>query len=262
VRRVVRLEPPYLVSIFLVLVLTLVASLIPQFKGTTDGLMDPWRIAAHLFYLIPLTGYEWLQPVYWTLAFEFAFYLSIGILFPAVAGNRQRGSFFLLSVACWLGVAFIGLPARVLLFVMGFAVFRRLILGDPALRNLLIVAASFVVMAYTGAWLEASVGSVVVLSLWHHDRLPALPGRLAKSLGGLGLISYSLYLIHVPVGGRVVNLGKRFIDSEWQYLLLSIFALLVCFFVAALICRLVELPAQKFARTVSLGRDNVLLPTH
>lgn len=261
-RRVIRLEPPYLVSIILVLALTLAASLFPQFQGATDGLMDPWRIAAHLFYLIPLTGYEWLQPVYWTLAFEFAFYLSIGILFPVVAGKRQWGSFFLLSAGCWLGVAFLGLPVRILLFVMDFAVFRRLFLDDRGPRNLAILVACLIVMAHAGAWLEGSVGSVVALLLWHHDRLPAFPVTLAKGLSGLGLISYSLYLIHVPVGGRVVNLGKRFIESEWQYLALSLVALLVCFLFAALTYRLVERPAQNFARRVSFGRENVLSPTY
>ncbi|GAA0761709.1 peptidoglycan/LPS O-acetylase OafA/YrhL [Erythromicrobium ramosum] len=134
-RRMTRLEPPYLVSLLLVLVLTLVAAQLPQFRGTTEGLLDPWRIAAHLFYLIPLTGYEWLQPVYWTLAYEFAFYISIGLLFPWIARKEQALGFLALAGACMVLVAFLDWPARVLLFVMGLQVYRHVIQGDPAWRK-------------------------------------------------------------------------------------------------------------------------------
>lgn len=41
--------------------------------------------------------------------------------------------------------------------------------------------------------------------------------RGLRWLAGVGMISYSLYLIHVPVAGRIVNLGIRWIaiDSAW-----------------------------------------------
>lgn len=251
-RRMTRLEPPYLISLLLVLVLALLASQLPQFRGTTEGMLDPRRIAAHLLYLIPLTEHEWLQPVYWTLAYEFAFYLSIGLLFPWIARRGQWLGFLTLAGICMMLVAFLGWPARVLLFVMGMQVYRHVILEDPAWRNLLVLGSCLALMAQAGAWLEGGVGFAVALLLSNYSRLPAAPTAVGRVLGGLGLISYSLYLIHVPVGGRVVNFGKRFISSEVEYLALSLIALSVSVLVSIVIFLLVEQPAQTIARRVSL----------
>lgn len=252
-RRMTRLEPPYLVSLLLVLVLTLLAAQLPQFRGTTEGVFDPWRIAAHLFYLTPLTEYEWLQPVYWTLAYEFVFYLSIGLLFPWVARKGQRLSFLGLAAASMMLIAFLDWPARVLLFIMGLQVYRHLILGDPAWRNLVVLGSCLVLMAQTGASLEGGVGFAVALLLSNYTRVPAVPTAVGRMLGRLGLVSYSLYLIHVPVGGRVVNLGKRFISSEVEYLVLSLTALGVSLLVSIVVFRLVERPAQRMARRISFS---------
>lgn len=251
-RRMMRLEPPYLVSLLLVLVLTLLAAQFPQFRGTTEGLLNPWRIAAHLLYLIPLTDYEWLQPVYWTLAYEFVFYLSIGLLFPWIARTQQWFGFLLLALTCMGMVAFLDWPARVLLFVMGLQVFRHIILGDPTWHNLMVLASCLGMMAVAGAWLQGVVGFAVAMLLSNYLRIPALPPAVGRALGGLGLLSYSLYLIHVPVGGRVVNLGKRFIGSEVEYLALSLFALGISLLVSIIVFYTVERPAQKIARGISI----------
>jgi len=259
-RRMVRLEPPYLVSLLLVLTLALLAAQLPQFRGTTEGVFDPWRIAAHLFYLIPLTGYEWLQPVYWTLAYEFAFYLSIGLLFPWIAGKGQWFGFLTLALICMALVTFLGWPARLLLFVMGSQVYRHLILEDPAWRNLLMLVFCVALMVQAGAWLEGCVGLAVAVLLSSYRRLPAVPSAVGRALGGLGLISYSLYLIHLPLGGRVVNLGKRFISSEIEYLFVSLVALLVSLLVSIAIFLLVERPSQNLSRRVSFHRIH-RLPT-
>jgi peptidoglycan/LPS O-acetylase OafA/YrhL len=41
-----------------------------------------------------------------------------------------------------------------------------------------------------------------------------LPGRVHSALLWLGGISYSLYITHVPIGGRIINLAKHFELSE------------------------------------------------
>lgn len=253
-RRMIRLEPPYLVSILVVLSLTLLAAQLPQFQGTTEGLLDPRRIGAHLLYLVPLTDFAWLQPVYWTLAFEFAFYLSMGILFPLVARPERLVHFLAIAALCCWAVAFWGLPARVLLFAMGISTFRHVILNEQTRFHLLTVGLSLAVMSYAGQWLEGLVGASVALLLAHHTRVAKLPPGVEKVLAGLGLVSYSLYLIHVPIGGRIVNLGRRFVDSELQVFILSVAALAVSLFAAAIMYRLVEGPSQALARGLAQGR--------
>lgn len=82
-RRMLRLEPAYLASVILVLVLGLLSTLAPTFQGRPFHL-DGRQIGAHLFYLIPLTPFDWVQPVYWSLAYEFVFYGLCGLLYSAL----------------------------------------------------------------------------------------------------------------------------------------------------------------------------------
>ncbi|MBB3777209.1 peptidoglycan/LPS O-acetylase OafA/YrhL [Erythromicrobium ramosum] len=109
-------------------------------------------------------------------------------------------------------------------------------------------------MAQAGALTEACVGFVVAILLSNYGRVPAVPSAVGRALGWLGLISYSLYLVHVPVGGRVVNLGKRFTSGEVEYLVLSLIALAVSLIVSIVIFLLVERPAQIIARRISFPR--------
>jgi peptidoglycan/LPS O-acetylase OafA/YrhL len=79
-RRLVRLEPAYLVSIAAVVILWHASNAAPGFRGPAPNYSFP-QLASHLFYIVPLTSYEWLQPVYWSLAYEFVFYITVGLTF-------------------------------------------------------------------------------------------------------------------------------------------------------------------------------------
>ena len=86
-RRLVRLEPPYIVSIVLTIVLWHLSAAAPQFAGYEPAYSFA-QIGFHLLYLIPLTGYEWLGPNYWSLTYEFVFYIIVGLTFPPVPMKR------------------------------------------------------------------------------------------------------------------------------------------------------------------------------
>src|SRR5258708_18006791 len=82
-RRMVRLEPPYLASIALVLTVWYLAAITP---GLGDGRPDySWpQVASHLLYTIPLTHYPWISAAYWSLAYEFVFYIVAGVTFASL----------------------------------------------------------------------------------------------------------------------------------------------------------------------------------
>ncbi|HEX9544090.1 MAG TPA: acyltransferase [Pyrinomonadaceae bacterium] len=104
VKRITRLDPPYLVSILLVLLTSYLISLAPHYQGERFHL-DIARILLHLGYLNVLVGYEWLNPVYWTLAIEFQYYLLIGLAFPLISSRSpwKRLLFCRLEFACLEG---------------------------------------------------------------------------------------------------------------------------------------------------------------
>ena len=63
-------------------------------------------------------------------------------------------------------------------------------------------------------------------------------------------MSYSLYLTHTIVGGRVVNLGKRFVSGTLQELALVATALAVSMAFAWLFAFVVEKPAIRLSRKI------------
>lgn len=211
-RRSVRLDPPYWAS----MVLTVVAGLLfARAKG--HGFEGPSLpvMLAHLTYTQELLRLPGIQVVYWTLTYEIQFYLVLAFAWLLMTRLRARGlaperawlvvvaplgalafvaaamarewAWHGLFVNCWHGF-FLGvlayeagvrrrrLPALIALAVVTLlgAAGAPAVFGTPcALTALLLVAA-----ARTGALERALAGAG-----WQ----------------GLGRISYSLYLVHVPL---------------------------------------------------------------
>ena len=242
-RRLLRLEPPYLVSIAMVILLGYLSSLVPGFRGEAWSLSFP-RIAAHLFYLVPFTEYAWLQPVYWSLAYEFAFYCCVGALFPFLINRRVEWTVLvgagIFGVVCSMkGI----LDVRILHFVVGVLLMRFVVEeGDRTSIGFWLAASIALVFLIGGLpiGIAAAFAATVILLC----RKVAF-GRWASFLGG---ISYSLYLIHVPIGGRIINLGKRFGDGSLYELALIASTMVVCVVCSLSFSRYVERPAILLSR--------------
>ena len=80
-------------------------------------------------------------------------------------------------------------------------------------------------------------------------------GRVPTSLRSLGMISYSLYLLHVPIGGRVINLSKRFVDNDLERFLAVGFALTISIVVAWFFYHLIETRSHLASRHFGLRRQ-------
>lgn len=86
--------------------------------------------------------------------------------------------------------------------------------------------------------------TIVAILLFQDRKLPAV----FLPIAGLGGLSYSLYLLHVPIGGRLINIATR-LDEYSIYRELSVL-LAVCssLTLAWIYWKIVELPSQKWAR--------------
>lgn len=252
-RRMTRLEPPYLISILLTLALWQLSSMTPSFMGAPPQ-FDAGQIASHALYLVPLTGHEWLQPVYWTLAYEFLFYIVVGLAYWLIAPGRNPLYWALLAGAALALAAQSMLDPHALLFVIGISVFRLVTAPRGSMQAAAAIAVALVVIGYL--WMDyrpgAVAGGLTGLAIALLCRLQ-ISGGLARPLLWLGAISYSLYLTHVPIGGRVVNLGKRVADTQTEMLFVSLGALAVALAFAAAYHRLVEQPAIRLSRSLSLA---------
>ena len=243
-KRLVRLEPPYLVSIGLILLLNYASTLSSLYKGPPFGVNVP-QLLLHLGYLIPFSRYIWINDAFWTLAIEFQYYLLLGLLFPFLMKNRAMG--ILLTVLLMIAACAIGTYKVVIrwffLFFMGFLTFRRYAGLDRWPLSLLLLAVGFIGCCYTVGTSAAIAGIFAVwfiLFFKYHN----------FAFEFLGNVSYSLYLIHIPTGGRVINLGSRFAVSELSQVAVVFLALGVSLTCAWLLYRFVEKPAQEWAASI------------
>lgn len=249
-RRLVRLEPPYLVSIVLALILWELGSRTPGFAGAAPT-YSFGQVIAHFFYLIPLTDHPWLVIVYWTLAFEFAFYVSMGLLWPLLSRRHLIFTAVLAAGIQAIDSTFCSDSSGIaLLFFLGICCARRLFRLDAPWLSL-VASVSTVAALF---WLTPPAIAIVALLTAALIAFVDIPRM--RVLAFLGAISYSLYLLHVLIGGRVVNIGRRFIDGSLQELLLSLVALGASLLAAALFWKYIEEPARRASKWVTWRKSS------
>jgi peptidoglycan/LPS O-acetylase OafA/YrhL len=201
-----------------------------------------------------------LDPALWSLVHEW----RISLVLPAVLLFRRRPWLLLALGSALQGLATAGgaqqdviLLGRhlgstlvaTLYFAGPFAAGAALALGGGWLR-LEGEARSAAWVALLGcAWLHSDVGyvigSLLLIVMARGD------GRLARSLARpvprfLGRVSYSLYLVHMPVLACAAHLGSGWLPP-WVALGLGGLA---SFAVAALFHAAVELPSQRLSRRI------------
>ncbi|MCA1632216.1 MAG: acyltransferase [Acidobacteria bacterium] len=117
-KRVIRLDPPYVVTVVLIILLGVLSWYVPFQKDQVFQVTLP-QVLLHFAYVNVFFGYPWLSDVFWTLAIEFQYYLLIGLAFPLVFSRDARVR--LLSFAALGSLAFvIRPPAFIFYFIFLF----------------------------------------------------------------------------------------------------------------------------------------------
>lgn len=225
-KRLWRLHPPYLVT----LAITISLVVFNNINGKSNEDIDFIRITSHLFYLTKILDYEWLNPIFWTLAIEIQYYLLLSLAFSWFNGEKfwQRASFVLLLLSSTYFLKddkfitfYIG-P-----FVLGFSIYYFLVKRVSVLECVLYsTLASINILYFVGPhWLYAS--TFAVFFILYVVKTPTF-------LNGLGEISYSLYLTHPLFGGLFIYLLLPSANEPWKaYLMLTgavLFSILMSYF--------------------------------
>jgi len=258
-KRIARIEPPYLVAVLMALVLAWLSSIAPGYRG---GGFDvaPMDVILHVGYLVDFFGHRWLNPVFWTLSIEFQYYLFVSLAFFALcSGQLAVRALFMFSC---LVIEFLFPEYRPLLFswmglfCVGIAAFLFYIKKIGWGEMLLYFAACGITLTvYSPEDARFSGPIIAAVAMAAGLMIVLYRSRVFKPLAFLGSISYSLYLVHVPIGGRVINLGSRFIDSsEVESLLLRAIAMLISLLAAWLFYVAIEKPAVGWASAISYRR--------
>jgi peptidoglycan/LPS O-acetylase OafA/YrhL len=235
VKRFIRIEPPYLVSIVLALIASfvLVANYHPNWGN----------VAGHLAYLNNFTGQPYLSPVYWTLGIEFQFYLFVALCFPLIISKAGPWILLLFSVlSIVVNVQAVGLVNLFPVFALGILYFlflkNRMQLGFTFIVGIIITICS----CYNTGWQATSFALLALVIL-------VLPLKSYPVIAFLSKISFSLYLTHDIIGSNlVVYLGtllpKTFIFKGIEF----ITGIVVSILFAWLFNVLVEAPFLKLSK--------------
>lgn len=228
-RRAVRLDPPYWGAILILLALEWVKSRL--FPSMPVHFPSPEQLFAHLFYLQDLLGYGGLSPVYWTLCLEFQFYLVYVISLGLIQQLSARTGSTTNTLALWfftgLGIVSLCMKSGVLptplpgLFIVHWHMFYLgvfvywVINGNTTLKQFLFYAV--INLAFLTAYNSPATAAALVTSLFilYSHRAGKINRYLSSRFWQyLGMISYSLYLLHPDIGWRVISILKKIIGPD------------------------------------------------
>lgn len=243
-KRVTRLDPPYLVTIVIIIALGVLSWYVPFQKDLVFQVSLP-QVLLHFAYINVFFGYPWLNDVFWTLAIEFQYYLLIGLVFPLVLSRNRYiriGSMAALGATAFLITSGAFVFYFVFLFLMGIITCQYWfkMIGRVEYGILLTIAIAFAFK--TLGFSQTLAGCFAVLFILSFE-MNYVVFRF------LGSISYSLYLMHSPIGRRALNLLIRVtgVQSQPGKIVMIVIATGISIFAAYLLFRFVEKPSRRWS---------------
>jgi peptidoglycan/LPS O-acetylase OafA/YrhL len=267
-RRSIRLDPAYWTVIFLSVALAFASN---RFLHAGMPIPSAAQVASHFVYAQDMLGYGNIVGAFWTLCIEFQFYLAFVLLVGLAQWLARRhdgarpgptyallfGPLFLWSLAIAVGWLPRPWPGAFVPFWYAFTLGALASwVATARLADGWLAAAVVLVLAATVyAPMETAITALVTVALVY---LAVRTGGIARwTLGRplqyLGRISYSLYLIHIDIGSRVVRIGARKLDTTHSLpnTILVLCAGIVAALIAAhLLYTFVEAPSIRFGQRV------------
>jgi peptidoglycan/LPS O-acetylase OafA/YrhL len=250
-RRIVRLDPPYFVSILLAVALAYMSTAVPGFRGPPPA-FSTGQLLSHVAYVNGLLGFHSVNPVYWSLSLELQYYLLIGLAAPLLLSGRQ-----IVRITALVALAIAALTLTNPLIVFRWFFLFELGLMTFYFRKRMVSLSGYLAgVALAGIGTHVTLGLATALVAVATTLLIAFVELKNRPLLFLGDISYSLYLIHVPIAGRVINGGSRLALGPAGWVLLTLGAFAIAVLAAYGFHRLVERPAREWAARIPYGNPD------
>ena len=244
-RRSIRLDPPYWVSIGATILLAVISV---QFVPGKSYVLPTWKEAlTHLFYLQTLLEVPPINVAYWTLCFEVQFYIVYVLLACSVYHATKKTNLPGFNYVLWSATVVanlwpLGLRTNPLwpgvflpqwyMFLAGVLVCRtylerRQSTSSVATKIAFANSGFLMVVGYFRndiATTTVAMTALTILLMSQREKLQTALGYRPLQL--LGLISYSFYLFHNPISGAAFRIAYRLTGQSlgWELFWLVIVA--------------------------------------
>jgi len=271
IRRLIRLTPPYYISIIIAMLALLIQI---KFGNHSKTMPSFTEFLIHLFYLERIFNIDNLNVVYWTICIEVQFYLFFGLLLllcnkltkflkyekldlyifllTFVVSLIFYYTIFILKNFTYLGVTFIPYWIMFGLGVVSFwIVYKKVELkaGIYFLGLILLISILYKDLILTVATLTSF--SIVI-----GNHLGKLTSWLnLKIIQFFGTISYSLYLIHTPIMGLVGGISTRIFPhrNSIEGLICFLIGFLISTLLSTLMFYKIEVPASNWSHQLKIN---------
>ena len=268
VKRLVRLSPPYYFAVFLALIVALA-------KGVQDSNapgVSTFQVLSHLLYLQGVFSYSHLNIVFWTLCVEVQFYIffSMFLLIAPTNGLRVKGLAFtailgllwplnVLETTVWNG-SFVPFWYA---FSTGCLAYYMAGSANKRVEPILIAYAICLLLTVltTRSLFATTVAFTALFLLVPKSVVPRVNSRIISQLKFVGLVSYSLYLLHNIITGSISRVLHKLLPvGVVSDLLIGSAIVLICIFASWLSFKFIEKPsinlAQRIENKLKLSRLN------
>lgn len=276
IRRSIRLDPPYWITIILELILIKVG--LSLFENVDTPFPETGKIVAHFFYMQQLLGYGDIIPLFWSLCYEVQFYLVyVGSLvlaqFVMIKIGAKASRLFLITIGTvaflWSVLIYFGPmedPIQGLFILRWYQFFMGVLVMQCCRKGkVTITYLSAAMLVISGSLIHPEIGadnglttvlaaSVLVIAARRKTMTEWLSGPVALFMGR---ISYSLYLIHTVVGWRLIKLIRELYGTDfsplqaWIVLLLGVVASI---FSAWIMYRIIEAPSLRVCHQIRMDQ--------
>lgn len=216
-KRFIRLYPPYLAAVVLTFLLLF-------FKSKLHHAPFPENTAN----MIKTLFYAYIpddNPVFWTLIVEAQYYLFVGCFFLLFFKYRKMTSFILLPLFLVVsqttllqGITFLHFIVFFFIGNLGFLIYEKI--GRTIINCWVLLALLIYTFIFYNTPEFVSAFATIFFILIVKKRLP-------KILNFSGEISYSIYLIHYPLGLMIINLLRRRISDNYIWLIFIITTVII-----------------------------------
>jgi len=242
-KRLLRLHPPYIAG----LIFTLIIAAASYHSRHLTNPETPMTIFKSLFYMH--APYD--NPVFWTLKIEAEYYIFIGIFFALLTKFPKTALIIGIPLLALLSITpitqYIGLFSFITFFLIGTVGYLIYVKVENRISEYLVLAA-LVIFSFLHFELAASIISLLTVLCILYFKKP-----VSHVLEFPGEISYSIYLIHFPLGIKLINLLQRHVGPSYYWVLFFV-ALVVCFICAYAFWQFIEKPSARLSNSVRYGK--------